>query len=277
MHPRISLFPNTEFYNGQILDGPTVINRLCANHFLKDGMYGSYSFVNVDSAKEELDKNYSTRNLVEVAVIAELVANLYKGRTFSRYLYLFCGLSINSFLFVFVLESFAKKQTVTVGCISPYKAQVDAIQEKLGDRFNQNANGWSFSVNVRSVDGFQGSEEDVIIFSAVRCNSRGSVGFLSSHERANVALTRARHCLWIVGNKDTLIKSGSVWSTLVYDAENRGCVYNARDNKHLAQAMVHALVELADFGSLLKSDSILFKEAKWKVQHVHQKSLFFGR
>ncbi|GJT86442.1 putative P-loop containing nucleoside triphosphate hydrolase [Tanacetum coccineum] len=249
MHPTISQFPNTEFYNGQILDGPNVINRPCANHFLKDGMYGSYSFVNVDSAKEELDKNYSTRNMVEVAVIAELVANLYK-------------------------ESVAKKQTVTVGCISPYKAQVDAIQEKLGDRFNQNANGWSFSVNVRSVDGFQGSEEDVIIFSAVRCNSRGLIGFLSSHERANVALTRARHCLWIVGNKDTLIKSGSVWNTLVYDAENRGCVYNARDDKHLAQAMVHALVELADFGSLLKSDSILFKEAKWKVYFTKR---FFDR
>ena len=146
---------------------------------------------------------------------------------------------------------------------------MDAIQAKLGKKFDQNANGWSFSVNVRSVDGFQGSEEDVIIFSAVRCNRRGSILFLSSHERANVALTRARHCLWIVGNKDTMIKSGSVWSTLVYDAENRGCVYNARDDKNLVQAMVHAMVEFADFMSLLNSDSILFKEAKWKV-HVHQ-------
>ena len=77
-----------------------------------------------------------------------------------------------------------------MGCISPYKAQVNAIQEKLGNKYNGSEN--YFSVNVRSVDGFQGSEEDVIIISTVRCNGRGSVGFLSNYQRTNVALTRAR-------------------------------------------------------------------------------------
>lgn len=153
---------------------------------------------------------------------------------------------------------------MTVGCLSPYKAQVDAIQEKLS-KYNLDVNDSYFSVKVRSIDGFQGSEEDVIIFSTVRCNCLGSVGFFWSRERANVALTRARHCLWIVGNKETMTKSGSVWNTLVFDAEDRGCVYNATDDKNLANAMVHAMVELAYFDSLLTTNSILFKESKWKV------------
>ncbi|KAK1439278.1 hypothetical protein QVD17_05094 [Tagetes erecta] len=244
MHPSISQFPNSEFYNGQILDGPNVVDKAREKLFLKENMYGSYSFINVDYAQEEHDKNHSTRNMMEVAVIAQMVAKLFK-------------------------ESVSKKQKVTVGCISPYKAQVDAIQAKLGTKYNREANGWSFCVNVRSVDGFQGSEEDVIIFSTVRCNRRGSVGFLSSRERANVALTRARHCLWIVGNKETMLKSGSVWTNLVYDAENRGCMFEAHEDKNVAQFMVNAMIESTSFVFLLKTDSILFKDAKWKVNFTN--------
>ncbi|CAI9276325.1 unnamed protein product [Lactuca saligna] len=240
MDPSISQFPNAEFYGGAILDGPNVTNKCREKNLLRHGMYGSYLFIDVDSANEEFDNNHSTKNVVEVAVIAEIVANLFK-------------------------ESVANKQPVTIGCISPYKAQVNAIQAKLGKKYSQKENGSTFTVNVRSVDGFQGSEEDVIIFSTVRCNQRGSVGFLSNRQRANVALTRARHCLWIVGNKETMIKSGSVWTALVSDAEDRGCVYSASENKNLAQAMVQAMVELGQFGLLLKKESLLFKEAKWKV------------
>lgn len=92
----------------------------------------------------------------------------------------------------------ARKERVSVGCITPYKAQVFAIQEKLGNTYYGGVDSF-FSVNVRSVDGFQGGEEDVIIISTVRSNGKGSVGFLSNRQRANVALTRARYCCQIVG------------------------------------------------------------------------------
>lgn len=92
-----------------------------------------------------------------------------------------------------VVESTLSKQKLRVGCISPYKAQVAAIQKKLGNTYYTDANE-KFSVNVRSVDGFQGGEEDVIIISTVRCNGKGSIGFLSNCQRVNVSLTRARYC-----------------------------------------------------------------------------------
>jgi superfamily I DNA and/or RNA helicase len=81
------------------------------------------------------------------------------------------------------------EQKLSIGVISPYAAQVVAIQEKLGRKYD-NLDG--FAVKVKSVDGFQGGEEDIIIISTVRCNNYGSIGFVSNRQRTNAALTRAR-------------------------------------------------------------------------------------
>ena len=74
--------------------------------------------------------------------------------------------------------------------ISPYAAQVAAIQKELGNTYNHIS---GFAVKVKSVDEFQGGEEDIIMISTVRANSHGSVGFLANSNRTNVALTRARY------------------------------------------------------------------------------------
>ncbi|KAF5957929.1 hypothetical protein HYC85_005154 [Camellia sinensis] len=240
MHPSISMFPNREFYDNMISDGPNVKERTYERRFLQGSMYGSYSFINVSYGQEDFDNRHSTKNMVEVAVAADIVARLFK-------------------------ESKASKQKVRIGCISPYKAQVFALEQKFGKTYITDANS-HFSVSVRSVDGFQGGEEDVIIISTVRCNVRGSVGFLSNRQRANVALTRARHCLWILGNGATLINSGSVWKKLVVDAKARGCFYDANDDKNLAQAVGGALVELNQLDTLLKPGSFLFSNTRWKVR-----------
>nr|XP_023903769.1 helicase SEN1-like [Quercus suber] len=166
MHPSISFFPNKEFYNSQISDAPNVIERGYEKRFLQGNMYGSYSFISIDHGKEEFEGGYSPKNMVEAAVVSELVANLYE-------------------------EFLVTKKKVSVGVISPYKTQVYAIQEKVKRYSNYSDSG--FTVSVRSVDGFQGGEEDVIIISTVRSNDKGSIGFLSDLKRANVALTRARY------------------------------------------------------------------------------------
>ena len=83
----------------------------------------------------------------------------------------------------------SSKQNYHIGVISPYAAQVVAIQERLGRKFEAPD---GFTVKVKSVDGFQGGEEDLIIISTVRSNTHGSIGFTSNQQRTNVALTRAR-------------------------------------------------------------------------------------
>ncbi|KAH0763512.1 hypothetical protein KY290_019585 [Solanum tuberosum] len=239
MHPKISLFPNNEFYEKKIMDGPNVTAAIYEKRFLKGDIFGSYSFINVSSGKEVLDEEHSTRNMAEVLVVAEIVANLHR-------------------------ESVSSNHKVRVGCISPYKAQVFAIEQILGKRYSTDVKS-DFSVNARSVDGFQGGEEDVIIISTVRCNGSGSVGFLSNIQRANVALTRARYCLWILGNAATLVNSGSIWKNIVIDSKARDCYFDAIDDMRLAQTVLSATVELGQIDTLLRTDSSLFKTAKWKV------------
>ncbi|EYU30857.1 hypothetical protein MIMGU_mgv1a022916mg [Erythranthe guttata] len=240
MHPSISLFPNNEFYGKQITDGPNVIERAYEKGFLDEKIYSPFSFINITNGKEEFDNRHSRRNMVEVSVVTEIVSKLYK-------------------------ECMKSKKRVRVGCISPYKAQVFAIQESLGNsNYSTDANDL-FSVNVRSVDGFQGGEEDVIIISTVRCNGSGSLCFLDNRQRANVALTRARYCLWILGDGKTLLNSRSVWQKLVTDAKKRGCFYNVYEDKNLSLAVTNALIRLRQFNSLFSTDSILFKVSNWKV------------
>lgn len=80
MHPSISLFPNTNFYQNQILDGPNVQRKSYQRSFLQGKMFGPYSFINVRGGREELDNvGVSRRNMVEVAVIVKLVQKLFNG------------------------------------------------------------------------------------------------------------------------------------------------------------------------------------------------------
>ena len=74
-----------------------------------------------------------------------------------------------------------------------------------------------------------------------------------------------RHCLWILGNERTLVNSESVWETLVLDAKNRQCFFNADEDKDLAKAILDVKKELEQFDDLLNGDSTLFKCARWKV------------
>ena len=78
MHPSISCFPNSYFYENKILDSSTVRKRSYEKRFLHGPMYGPYSFINVFGGREEFIE-HSCRNMVEVSVVMKILLNLYKG------------------------------------------------------------------------------------------------------------------------------------------------------------------------------------------------------
>ena len=99
-----------------------------------------------------------------------------------------------------------------IGIITPYAGQVRAIRDSVPNRYD--------GVEVRTVDGYQGREKEVILFSCVRSNNEGNVGFLSDSRRLNVALTRAKRGLIVIGDPGTL-RCDEDWSAWLEHVRNR--------------------------------------------------------
>ena len=94
-----------------------------------------------------------------------------------------------------------------IGIISPYADQVKIIQDRT-------------SVEVKTVDGFQGREKEIIIISTVRSNENRNIGFLSDLRRLNVAITRAKRKLIIIGNINTLKTNPTYLRLIDFAREN---------------------------------------------------------
>lgn len=164
MHPAISQFPSDCFYGGRIRDGITAAHRPTPLGISWPRPDFPVMFLPVDHARER-SEGTSKINDAEVRVIGSLVERL-----------LLAGLPMNE-----------------IGIVTPYGSQVREIRRELGPSRRD--------VECHSVDGFQGREKTVILFSAVRANSGGHVGFLADWCRTNVAVTRAKNGLVVVGNE----------------------------------------------------------------------------
>ncbi|CAE8719992.1 unnamed protein product [Polarella glacialis] len=108
-----------------------------------------------------------------------------------------------------------------IGIVTPYKGQVRVLRrvmEKL-----KLPPGETAILEMASVDNFQGREKELIIFTAVRCNDHGSVGFLSDWRRLNVMITRARRGLVIVGSAETLCHDPHWKLWLEFTEKQGGC------------------------------------------------------
>ena len=194
MAPRIADFPSSCFYEGKLITANSVFARnsiKVESALIRDS---PIVFVDVPSAGD-MKQGTSIINPREGRLTAEL----------ARWL----------------IDEY---RLTSVGVITPYRQQVNLIRGLLS---SVTVSG----LEVDSVDAFQGREKDVVIFDCVRSggsDGSNSVGFLADQRRLNVAITRAKHALWIVGNAAFLkAHGGPVWTALVQHCEANGCVITA--------------------------------------------------
>ena len=119
----------------------------------------------------------------------------------------------------------------SIGVISPYNGQVQLIKSMIASdkELRDLLLNLPVTLEVKSVDGYQGRERDVVIFSAVRSNRQGNIGFLHDWRRTNVALTRAKSALLVVADLQCLADSDRHWAAFSKWATSARCVVNDSD------------------------------------------------
>uniref|UniRef100_A0A4W5MRY2 Senataxin n=1 Tax=Hucho hucho TaxID=62062 RepID=A0A4W5MRY2_9TELE len=128
-------------------------------------------------------------------------------------------------LVLLLLRLMAEKQQVKVGVITPYNAQKDRINREVAKVVNKN-----LTVDVDTVEGFQGREMDCVIVSCVRAShEQGGIGFLGNRQRLNVTITRAKFSLFILGHLRTL-QENQDWGALIKDAATRDVIISTNEN-----------------------------------------------
>jgi len=167
-----------------------------------------------------------------------------------------------------------------IGIIAPYKAQRKLLNALLKERFKYNGNMKhsdrpklsydDLDTEISTIDGFQGREKNIVIFSCVRApqsndNNRKNttgIGFLKEWQRLNVAVTRSRYALWIVGHNTTL-SNDPEWKNLLDYTLSRDCIYNA------AAVAIDANDDLSGSSSRVRNDN---QRQDGKVKIANKKS-----
>ena len=177
MHEAIMRFPSEWFYNGELEAAPEVRNRGILDF---DTPMNWIDTSEMDFHEEFVGESFGRINKQEAnLLLQELEAYINRiGKTR-------------------ILD-----ERIDFGLISPYKAQVQYLRSKI--RGNSFLRPFRSLITVNTVDGFQGQERDVIFISLVRANEDGQIGFLNDLRRMNVAITRARMKLVILGDATTL-------------------------------------------------------------------------
>jgi len=188
MRPDIARFPNDVFYDSALINSALVATRrgpsLHGHPFLSSsrGQSAHRSVAFIDHTFPDVSDSSSRANFGEIDIITHLVSDLIRRDP--------------------------RLTGQHIGVISPYWSQTQHLKERLDNlaiaEQDSDLIRRSAGIECMTVDGFQGREKDIIILSTVRSNLGGYIGFLADPRRLCVALTRARHALFVVGNASTL-------------------------------------------------------------------------
>ncbi len=121
-----------------------------------------------------------------------------------------------------LIEFYEQHEVPTIAIISPYREQVTFMQNAV----HEDSLLRDLPISINTIDGFQGQERDVVYISLVRSNKKGEIGFLSDHRRMNVAMTRARKKLVIIGDSGT-IGSNPFYNDFLNYCEQKGSYHTA--------------------------------------------------
>ena len=239
MHPSLAEFPNKTFYNGALENGegteliPPVESSYWASNAQAQGSDAQrLCFIDHKGRESKAENSASLCNASEARIVLDVVIDLLRRNP--------------------------ELKGDDIGIVTPYAGQQILLEKML---YNETSSARKQaaallatrsaelgSIDIHTVDGFEGREKKVILFSTVRTNAQGYVGFLADGRRLNVALTRAQSALFLIGNIDTFkkaqlseaaysrVESPDIQALKSYAAylEERGAVHSyAKQNQQL--------------------------------------------
>ncbi|KAK2615206.1 hypothetical protein N8I77_001976 [Diaporthe amygdali] len=195
MHPCLSEFPSNMFYEGSLQNGVTIQERLRKDVDFPWPVAETPMMFWSNLGNEEISASgTSYLNRTEASNVEKVVTRFLK----------------------------AGVKPVDIGVITPYEGQRSYVVSTLQNTGTFKKESYK-EVEVASVDAFQGREKDFIVLSCVRSNDTQGIGFLSDPRRLNVALTRAKYGLVIIGNPKVLSKH-ELWHHLLVHFKDRKCL-----------------------------------------------------
>ncbi len=187
MNDEIMQFSSDYFYHGKMTSAPEVARRLIHE--------GDAPILWFDTSTIELGED--ERDNFREQFVGETFGRINKGEANLT-------LSLLQIYFQRIGKQRILDDRIDVGIISPYRAQVQYLRRLIKKRAFFKP--FRHLISVNTVDGFQGQERDVILISLVRANDTGQIGFLRDLRRMNVAITRARMKLFILGDAPTMTR-----------------------------------------------------------------------